>query len=85
VWYLVPVAALAAGRSLRLYPDDGCKAARFEKYREGWELFRGERAEALGEDRPVGTSEERRLGDEAVAVGSVRFRAPIWRPRFFGR
>ena len=41
VWYVVPVAALAAGTSLRLYPDDGCKTARFEKYREGWDLFRG--------------------------------------------
>ena len=27
VWYVVPVAALAAGTSLRLYPDDGCKTA----------------------------------------------------------
>ena len=85
VWYLVPVGALAAGRSLRLYPDDGCKTARFEKYREGWELFRGESAEARGEGRPVGASGERRSGDEAIAGGGVRFRTPIWRPRFFGR
>lgn len=41
VWYVVPVAALAAGTSLRLYPDHGCKTARFDKYREGWDLFRG--------------------------------------------
>jgi hypothetical protein len=41
VWYVVSVAALAAGTSLRLYPDDGCKTARFEKYRDGWDLFRG--------------------------------------------
>ena len=85
VWYLVPVAALAAGRSLRLYPDDGCKAARFEKYREGWELFRGESAERPGEGRSVGTGEELRSGDEAVAESGVRFRAPVWKPRFFGR
>jgi hypothetical protein len=36
----VPVGALAQGTSLRLYPDDGCRAARFEKYGEGWDLFR---------------------------------------------
>jgi PD-(D/E)XK endonuclease len=34
VWYVVPVQAIAAGTSLRLYPDGGCKSARFEKYRE---------------------------------------------------
>src|SRR5450755_3485378 len=85
VWYLVPVGALAAGRSLRLYPDDGCKAARFEKYREGWELFRGESAEVRGFDRSVGAGEELRSGDEAVAENGARFRAPVWRPRFFGR
>src|ERR1700732_2060272 len=33
VWYVVPVAALAQGKSLRLYPDGGCERARFEKYR----------------------------------------------------
>jgi hypothetical protein len=83
VWYLVPVGALAAGRSLRLYPDDGCKTARFEKYREGWELFRGESAEARGEGRPVGAGEE--LGSGAAAGSGARFRALVWRPRFFGR
>ena len=59
VWYVVPVEALAAGTSLRLYPDDGCKTARFEKYREGWDLFRGESA-----DRPA----ERESGASGQAV-----------------
>jgi hypothetical protein len=85
VWYLVPVGALAAGTSLRLYPDDGCKAARFEKYREGWELFRGESAEAPGEDTSVAGSEELRPGDEAIPESVARFRTPVWRPRFCGR
>jgi hypothetical protein len=73
------------GNRVGIDATDGCKTARFEKYREGWELFRGESAEARGEGRPVGTSEERRSGDEAIAGGGVRFRTPIWRPRFFGR
>ena len=42
VWYVVPVQAIAAGTSLRLYPDGGCERARFEKYREAWDFFRGD-------------------------------------------
>jgi hypothetical protein len=74
VWYLVPVGALAAGTNLRLYPDDGCKAARFEKYRERWELFRGEGAEAKGKGRSAAGSEELCPGDEAVPESVARFR-----------
>ncbi len=81
VWYLVPVEALAAGSSLRLYPDDGCKTARFERYREGWDLFRGVRAEANEESGTVGAPTSQ---DELVPFGFAR-RPPIWKPRFFGR
>jgi PD-(D/E)XK endonuclease len=85
VWYVVPVAALAAGTSLRLYPDEGCKTARFEKYREGWDLFRGESAEAPGAGASVAADEELRVGDETVSESVVQFRFPVWKPRFFGR
>jgi PD-(D/E)XK endonuclease len=39
VWYVLPVNALGSGTSLRLYPDGGCKTARFEQYREAWNLL----------------------------------------------
>jgi len=45
-WYVVPVEAIAAGTSLRLYPQGGCKRARFEQYREAWGLLRGDAPEA---------------------------------------
>jgi hypothetical protein len=78
VWYLVPVAALAAGRSLRLYPDDGCKTARFEKYREAWDLFRGD---GVGEcDLDPADADP---GDDSV-LQRVVFRRPVWKPRVFG-
>ena len=82
VWYVVPVAALAAGTSLRLYPDNGCKTARFEKYREGWDLFRGGRAKLPGEGEPVAACPELSPGDEAGPESIGRFRFPVWRPRF---
>ena len=83
VWYVVPVAALAAGTSLRLYPDDGCKTARFEKYREGWDLFRGESVEVAGE--PVASRPGIYPGDQGIPEGAARFRALVWKPRFFAR
>jgi hypothetical protein len=85
VWYLVPVAALAAGTSLRLYPDDGCKTARFEKYREGWDLFRGDGGEVSGDCTSVAAIEELHSGNVAVSESVVQFRFPVWKPRFFGR
>ena len=36
VWYVISVGALAAGTSPRLYPDEGCKSAWFDKSREAW-------------------------------------------------
>jgi hypothetical protein len=84
VWYIVPVAVLAAGTSLRLYPDDGCKTARFEKYREGWELFRRETVAARDEGDAGGGGEESGARDESIP--SCFARLPIvWKPRFFGR
>ena len=81
VWYLVPAGALAQGRSLRLYPDDGCKAARFEKYREGWDLFRGEAAEVAAD-----AGEELDAEDESIPPALARWRPPAWKPpRFFRR
>jgi PD-(D/E)XK endonuclease len=85
VWYVVPVAALVAGTSLRLYPDDGCKTARFEKYREGWDLFRGESAELPGEGEPVAVRPELNPPDEADPQSIGRFRILVWKPHFFGR
>jgi hypothetical protein len=80
VWYVVPVGALAQGTSLRLYPDDACKAARFEKYREAWQVFRGEEA---GEES-IGDGEEREPVDDAIPLCFARWR-PVWKPRFMGR
>ncbi len=85
VWYVVPVGALAQGTSLRLYPDDGCKTARFEKYREAWDLFRGE-AEVAGEGDAVAVGEELDAVDESIPPAFARWRPPAWKPpRFFGR
>jgi PD-(D/E)XK endonuclease len=85
VWYVLPVAALAAGRSLRLYPDDGCKTARFEKYRKGWDLFRGESAAVAGESESVAAGAELSPAGRAVPESIARFRTLVWKPRFFGR
>jgi len=41
-WYVIPVAAIAPRRSLKLYPS-GCRkknSGRHEKYREAWELMK---------------------------------------------
>lgn len=40
VWYVLPVDVYAPSRSLRFYPDVECQRARWENYREAWELFR---------------------------------------------
>ena len=78
VWYVVPVEALAAGTSLRLYPNDGCKAARFEKYREAWDLFRGD----VTEESELGTADADPADDSGLQ--RVVFRRPVWKPRVFG-
>jgi hypothetical protein len=84
VWYVVPVEALAAGTSLRLYPDVGCKTARFEKYREGWDLFRGEGADRPAERESGASGQAVPPQDELLGFGLAR-RPPVWKPRFFGR
>jgi PD-(D/E)XK endonuclease len=81
VWYVVPVGALAQGTSLRLYPDDGCKAARFEKYREAWHVFRGEEA---ADEEPLRAGEGHEAVDDAIPLCFSRWR-PVWKPRFMGR
>jgi len=39
-WYVLPVDDFAPSKSLRFYPDIECKRARWEKYREAWDLMR---------------------------------------------
>jgi PD-(D/E)XK endonuclease len=41
-WYVLPVEDFAGSKCLRFYPDIECKAARWERYREAWDLLRGE-------------------------------------------
>ncbi len=86
VWYVVPVGVLAAGTSLRLYPDNGCKTARFEKYREAWDLFRGDEVGVQGERESVDAGEELDPVHDSIALAFARWRPPMWKPpRFFGR
>ena len=72
VWYVVPIEAIGAGTSLRLYPEGGCKAAPFEGYREGWGLFGGNAA-------PVAEVVE----EGAESSESVSVRMPVWKPHIF--
>ncbi len=86
VWYVVPVGVLAAGTSLRLYPDNGCKTARFEKYREAWDLFRGDEVGVQAERESVDAGEELDPVHDSIALAFARWRPPMWKPpRFFGR
>jgi hypothetical protein len=39
-WYVLPIEVFAPSKSLRFYPDIECKRARWEKYREAWDLMR---------------------------------------------
>ena len=41
VWYVLLVEDFVGSKSLRFYPDIECKAARWEKYREAWDLLGG--------------------------------------------
>lgn len=48
-WYVLPVGIYAPSRSLRFYPDIECRRARWEKYREAWDLLREEpKSQAVG-------------------------------------
>lgn len=40
VWYLLPVGAFAGAKSLRFYPDGESRCARWEEYREAWDVLR---------------------------------------------
>jgi len=72
VWYVLPVQALAAGTSLRLYPEGGCERARFEKYREAWHLLGETTEEVVAPDAGMtadeSASEERSLLERRLAV-----------------
>ena len=72
VWYVVPIEAIGAGTSLRLYPEGGCKVARFEQFREGWELFGG-----------VGRTVSEVVEEDAESSESVSVRMPVWKPFIF--
>ena len=39
-WYVLPIEAFAPSKSLRFYPDVNCRRARWERYREAWDLLR---------------------------------------------
>jgi hypothetical protein len=39
-WYVLPIEAFAPARSLRFYPDIECRRAKWEGYREAWNLMR---------------------------------------------
>lgn len=47
-WYVIPVEDMVGSKCLRFYPDMECKAARWEKYREAWDLLRGEKIVGAG-------------------------------------
>jgi hypothetical protein len=42
IWYVLPIEAFAPCKSLRFYPQGGCKRPRFERYREAWHLLRSD-------------------------------------------
>ena len=39
-WYVLPIEVFAPARSLRFYPDIECKRAKWEGYRERWDLMK---------------------------------------------
>jgi len=42
VWYVLPVEVFALSKNLRFYPDIECKCARWESYREAWQVMGAE-------------------------------------------
>src|SRR6184192_3062333 len=42
IWYVLPIEAFAPCKSLRFYPQGGCKRPHFEHYREAWHLLRSD-------------------------------------------
>jgi hypothetical protein len=44
LWYVLPVEACIEAPMLRFYPHRKAKQMRLEKYKEAWELMRGERS-----------------------------------------
>jgi hypothetical protein len=81
VWYVVPVEAIAAGTSLRLYPDYDCKQARFEQYKEAWHLF-GSEAGAVNEPVVSGDPMAGVEKEEPVVEPLIKWN-PVWKPWIF--
>jgi len=79
VWYVVPVQALAQGTSLRLYPEGGCERARFEKYREAWDVL----GKAAGDGVAEVLSGADIVEEEEAPGSDPKFKwAPVWPPLF---
>jgi PD-(D/E)XK endonuclease len=38
-WYILPIEDFTPNKSLRFYPNNQCKRARWERYREAWHLL----------------------------------------------
>jgi len=83
VWYILPVSALGSGTSLRLFPDGGCKTARFEHHREAWDLFHNPQIANLASTEPAPCSEPD-APPEPPALGGlpviVETPIPHWKP-----
>ena len=45
VWYILPIDAFTPNKRLRFYPNNHCKRARWETYREAWHLLEPCRAD----------------------------------------
>lgn len=61
IWYVIPVRALAGRLTINLYPFGSRRGSRngFEKYREAWDLFAGEKP-AVRRER------QKRVGESPV-------------------
>jgi len=38
-WYLIPIAVVRGGNTIGLFPHVACSQARYERYREAWDLL----------------------------------------------
>jgi len=63
-WYVLPVEVFAPRKSLRFYPDIACKCARWETYREAWDLLRA--AEPKSQDAATRAALERAYRPECA-------------------
>ncbi len=77
LWYIIPVEMIGQSPTLFVCPSGESTRARFEVYREGWDLFRS----AGGTEVPPddGASDPDITLDETRA-GPILKWAPVWRP-----